>query len=578
MADRPPLSVPDGFDEAFDFVCMGSGAASLAAAVRAHDLGLSTVVIEATDTYGGSTAISGGVVWIPDNPQMPSRGIDDSRDDALAYLRAITDGMVSDARLEAYIDHSRRMHDWMATHTHLVLDSLEHYSDYYREAPGGKPGGRSMEPVPFDASTLEDDFFALRRPHPQSQILGLFGISAREAHGYLVPSWGARFKLLWRFIQYGLRWFKRRRFHRDTKLHAGNALIGRLRRSLLDREVPVWLRSPVTGLIIEDGRVVGVSVDHDGGSKRVYARSGVLLGAGGFERNGELRARTQRQPTSPDWNAGCERNLGDGIRMGQEAGGVLALMDRTWGTPVTLVPRSSKAWVLVVEKSMPGSFMVNQHAKRFCNEAAPYLDVAEAMYEGDAVPKCYLVFDAEFRQRYPVGPVAPGYAMPDSRLPRRLRDGFLIRAPTIEALAEACGLDPDGLRATTERFNAHARDGKDPDFGRGDQHYDRYYSDPTVGDNPTLRPLERGPFYAIAVYPGDLGTKGGLITDTGARVLDAHNQPIPGLYAAGNTTATVMGPTYPGAGGTIGPALTFGFLAAESAAGVDSASLLEEAP
>ena len=575
-SSAPAASAGAHWDDTVDFVCVGSGAASMAAALRAHDLGLKVLVVEASEQYGGSTAISGGVVWIPNNPQLPSRGISDSRAQALDYLRHLTRDMVSEERLAAFVDHARRMHDYMAEHSHLILDSLEHYSDYYREAPGGLTGGRSMEPVPFDASKLGEHFADLRKPHAQSQILGKFGITAREAQGYLVPTWGARFRLVGRMIQYMLRWFTRRRFHRDTKLHAGNALIGRLRLSLLEREVPIWLRSPATELVTEAGRVCGVVVDREGQLRRVRATAGVLLGAGGFERNGAMRAQYQQQPTSPDWNAGNPRNLGDGIKMGMAAGGEVALMDRAWWTPVTLIPKSQYSWVLVVEKSMPGSLMVNGEAQRFCNEAAPYLDIGEAMYAGGAVPDCFLVFDAEFRHRYPVGPVAPGYAQPDSRLPRRLRDGFLTKADSIEALAEACGLDPSALRQTVDRFNGLARAGKDTDFGRGDQHYDRYYADHTVKPNPTLRPLEEGPFYAIRVYPGDLGTKGGLVTDVGARVLDADGQAISGLYAAGNTSASVMGPTYPGAGGTIGPALTFGFLAAESAAGIDSEALLSD--
>ena len=570
-------SGPEGpWDESFDLICVGSGAASMAAALRGHDLGLKVLVVEATDQYGGSTAMSGGVVWIPNNPQLPSRGISDSREQSLEYLRALTRDMVSEDRLAAFVDHARRMHNYMAERSHLILDSLEHYSDYYREVPGGVTGGRSMEPVPFDASKLGEHFFALRKPHAQSQILGKFGITAREAHGYLVPTWGARFRLIGRMFQYMLRWFTRRKFHRDTKLHAGNALIGRLRLSLLERKVPIWLRSPAEGLIMEDGAVTGVVVEHGGEKRRVQATAGVMLGAGGFERNGPMRAKYQQQPTSPDWNAGNPRNMGDGIQMGMDAGGAVDLMDRAWWTPVTLIPKSQYSWVLVVEKSMPGSLMVNGEAKRFCNEAAPYLDIGEAMYAGNAVPDCFLVFDAEFRYRYPVGPVAPGYAQPDSRLPRRLREGFLLKADTIEALAEKCSLDPAILRETVDRFNEQSKTGKDTDFGRGDQHYDRYYADHTVQPNPTMRPLVKGPFYAIQVYPGDLGTKGGLVTDVGARVLDGDGNVIQGLYAAGNTSASVMGPTYPGAGGTIGPALTFGFLAAEAAAGVDSASLLSE--
>lgn len=537
----------------------------MSAAIRACDLGASVLIVEAADKYGGSTAISGGVVWVPDNAQLPSRGITDSQADSLAYLREITLGQVPEVRLVAYVEHAKRMLAYMAEHTWLKLDSLEHYSDYYVEAPGGKRGGRSMEPLPFDASELGEQFALLMEPHRQSQIMGLFGITAREAHGFLVPSLAARLKITWRLLQYGLRWFKRRRFHRDTKLHAGNALIGRLRRSLMDRSVPLWLASPVKELVVENQAVTGVVVERARKQIHVQARFGVFMGAGGFERNSAMRAQHQRQPTDPSWNAGNPRNLGDGIVMGQAAGGHLALMDQAWWTPVTLVPNSPQSWVLVVEKSLPGSIMVNADAKRFTNEAAPYLDVGKAMYAGNAVPTCFLVFDAEFRRRYPVGPIAPGYAQPDSRLSRRLRDGFLIKADSLDGLAAACGLDPVALQATIARFNTMADVGKDEDFRRGDQHYDRYYADDTVKPNPTMRALRNGPFYAIRVYPGDLGTKGGLVTDERARVLSVKNEPIPGLFGAGNATASVMGPTYPGAGGTIGPALTFGFLAAEAA-------------
>lgn len=556
---------PEDWHESFDFVCIGSGAASMSAAIRAHDLGARVLIVEAGEKYGGSTAISGGVVWIPDNPQLADRGIPDSQADSLAYLREITLGQVSEERLSAYVEHARRMLAYMAENTWLKLDALEAYSDYYVEAKGGKRGGRSMEPLPFDASELGEHFAKLVEPHRQSQIMGLFGITAREAHGFLVPSLKARLKITWRVVQYALRWFTRRRFHRDTKLHAGNALIGRLRRSLLDRDVPLWLSAPAKELVITEGAVRGVVVERDGKRVRIEAKRGVLVGAGGFERNGPMRTQFQRPPTDPAWNAGNALNLGDGIVIGQAAGGQLALMDEAWWTPVTLVPGSSQSWVLVVEKSLPGSLMVNADAKRFTNEAAPYLDVGKAMYAGNAVPTCFLVFDAEFRHRYPVGPIAPGYAQPDSRLSRRLKGGFLLKAETLAELATACGLDPAALTATVERFNTMADAGVDADFKRGDQRYDRYYADDTVKPNPTLRALRKGPFYAIRVYPGDLGTKGGLVTDVKGRVLDAGGAPIPGLYAAGNSSASVMGPTYPGAGGTIGPALTFGFLAAEAA-------------
>ncbi|MDP6934701.1 MAG: FAD-dependent oxidoreductase, partial [Myxococcota bacterium] len=472
-----------------DFLVVGSGAAGLSAALSADAQGLDVLVVEASEQYGGSTAISGGVVWVPDNPQLPSRGIEDSRDDALAYLRHITRGRVTESRLEAYVDHSRRVLTWMEAQTHVHLDALEHYCDYYPEAPGGKPGGRSMEPVPFDATRLGDEFQHLRRPHPQSQVLGKFGISAREAHGYLVPTLFTKLRLVWRMVQYALRWWKRKG-GRDTKLHAGNALVARLRRSLMDRDTPLWRDSPVTELLIEKGRVVGAVVHHEGRDLRVSAARGVLLAAGGFEQNQAMRHEHHTMGESrTEWNTGNPHNQGAGIRMGVAAGGAVELMDQAWWTPVTRIPRSDPAWVLVVEKSLPGSIFVNRDAQRFVNEASPYLDVVQGMYAGQAVPVCWMVFDSEYRRQYPVGPVAPGYAQPDSRVSRRFTEGFLNRAPTLRELAERIELDPDALCETVERFNQMADEGTDRDFGRGQSLADTYYADPRVGPNPSLRAL-----------------------------------------------------------------------------------------
>lgn len=558
-----------GTEHLVDFLVIGSGAAGMSGALHAHELGMRTLVVEASDQYGGSTAISGGLVWIPDNPQLPSRGIPDSREDSLLYLKTITGGAVSTERIEAYVDQSRRMLAWMKEKTHLHLEALEEYCDYYPEEPGGKPGGRSMEPVPFDATKLGAEQFALLRPpHIQSQVLGKFGVTAREVKGFLAPTWGGRFRVLWRLIQYLFRAFKRRGMPRDTKLHAGNALIGRLRRSMLDRDIPLWLDSPAKELIIEEGRVVGARVERDGDVTEVRASKGVLLAAGGFEHNQEWRSEHHTLGESrTEWNTGNKHNVGAGIQMGLDAGGAVDNMHEAWWTPITQIPKSDVPFVLVVEKSLPGGIMVNRHAKRFTNEAAPYIDVVKGMYEGDAVPTCWLIFDAIFRERYPVGPVAPGYAQPDHRISRRLRDGFFTRGKTIEELAEKLELDPVALKETIERHNGFAKTGVDEDFGRGSSLAGRYYADALIAQpNPCLRALTKAPFYAIPVFPGELGTKGGLVTDPQARVLREDGSAIAGLYASGNTTASVMGPTYPGAGGTIGPALTFGFLAAEAAA------------
>ena len=555
-------------DHTVDYLVIGSGAAGMSAALHADELGMDVLTVEASPQYGGSSAISGGLVWIPDNPQLPSRGIADSRHDSIAYLTKITGGAVSTERIAAYVDHSVRMLGWMRAETHLRLDALEEYCDYYPEEPGGKPGGRSMEPEPFDATLLGDQFALLRPPHPQSQVLGRFGITAREVKGFLAPTWAGRLRVLWRIVQYAARFWKRRGLPRDTRLHAGNALIARLRRSMMDRDLPLWLDSPAEELIIEDGRVVGARVNHEGIPTNVRSRFGVLLAAGGFEHNQAMRDEHHSLgPSSTEWNTGNPHNTGAGIRMGQDAGAAVDLMHEAWWTPITRIPKSDVPFVLVVEKSLPGSLMVNRHAQRFTDESAPYIDVVKGMYAGDAVPVCWLIFDAIYRHRYPVGPVAPGYAQPDHRISRRLREGFFTIGKTLDELAGKLDLDPAALQATIARYNGFAATGVDADFGRGTSLAGRYYADPLIAKpNPCLRALTAAPFYAIPVLPGELGTKGGLVTDPQARVLRADGTAIAGLYAAGNTSASVMGPTYPGAGGTIGPALTFGFLSAETAA------------
>lgn len=558
------------WDKEVDLLIVGSGAAGMAAAMRGHDLGSEVLVLERSDKYGGSTAMSGGVCWVGNHPKMGAVGIPDNRDDAVTYLKHITGGSVPSERLEAYLDSASRMLTYFDENTAVRYDPLVKYTDYYPEAPGGRPGGRSMEARPFDGRKLGTELASLRLPHPQSQILGKFGITAKQAHGLLSGSFKSKLLMMWLMLKYSFRFMRRKKFGRDTYLTCGNALAGRLRQCLLDRSIALWLESAATELVIEEGRVVGAVVQRGSETLRIGARQGVLLGAGGFSRNQTMRDQYQAQPITTAWTAGNPHDMGDGIKMGLAAGAGLDLMDEAWWTPTTLVPKSDLAWVLVVEKNLPGSIFVNRHGNRFANEAAPYIDVVHKMYEDDAktsaaIP-CWMVFDATFRHRYPVGPVAPGYAMPDSRTPRRYRDGFLKRAKSLDELAGLIEVPAAALVASVERFNGFCKTGKDDDFGRGDSASDRYYGDEAPGyANPCLGPLVKAPYYAIQVYAGDLGTKGGLTTDSAARVLREDGTAIPGLYAAGNTTASVMGRTYPGAGGTIGPALAFGFVAAETA-------------
>lgn len=558
------------WDKEVDLLVIGTGAGGMSAGVRGHDLGQKVLIIESSDQYGGSTAMSGGVCWVAGNPHMQKHGIEDNDADALAYLKFITHGKVEEHRLAHFLQESKRMVNYLEEHTHVRFDALDKYTDYYPEAPGGRPGGRSMECYPFDGALLGEDFKDLRRPHPQSQVLGKFGITARQAHTFLGSRLQTIFSMLVLMIGWLFRAGKRKTYGRDTRLCAGNSMIARLRLSLKERQVPLWLNSPAKELIIEDGRVVGAIVEHEGKDLRIAAKNGVIIAAGGFSRNQEMREKYQRHPITTEWTAGNPADLGQGIQMGIQAGAALDLMKEAWWTPTCRVPGQKLASVLVVEKSLPYSCFVNQKGQRFTNEAAPYIDVVIGMYEdqeksGAAIP-AWMIMDARCRQNYPIGPVAPGYTMKDAQLPRKLREGFLTKAATLDELATKLNIDPATLRETVDRFNANAKLGVDPDFHRGESEQDKYYGDPRVSPNPCLGPIEQGPFYAIAIYPGDLGTKGGMVTDTSGRVKREDGSIIEGLFAVGNSSASVMGETYPGAGGTIAPALTYGMLAAEAAA------------
>lgn len=555
------------FDEAYDLIVVGTGAGGMTAALRAHDEGQSVLLVEKSEQYGGSSAMSGGALWVPNNHLMGGTGISDSREDALAYLSACVDGRTPADRLETYIDQAPAMVEWLTRKTRARFVPLSLYPDYYPEKPGGRPGARSIEPAVMSARHLGPEFPNLRRSHPQQYMLGRMAMTAREAHVLIsggLKSWLLIFKIM---LAYFLNIPARVKSRRDSRLTLGNALCGRLRWSLLDRSVPIWLSTSAKELIVEDGRVVGLVVEREGETKRLQARKGVLLAAGGFARNKSMREAHQRAPISDQWSAANPSNEGDAITMGQAVGAATDLLEEAWWTPVTLLPGKSYSWILVIEKSMPHSILVDEKGRRFTNESAPYIDVVNGMYGdhngGEVCVPAWLIFDARYRKKYPCGPLPPGKVQPDNKISRKLREGFLNRGKTLEELAGKIGVDAAGLQATVERFNANALKGEDPDFGRGESLYDKYYADPSVKPNPALGTLEEGPFYAIQVWPGDLGTKGGLVTDDHGRVVSTEGEPIPGLYAIGNATASIMGHTYPGAGGTIGPAMTHGWLAAQ---------------
>ncbi|MCH7866137.1 MAG: FAD-binding protein [Myxococcales bacterium] len=558
------MSEHQGFDHSVDLVIVGSGAGAMTAAIRAKDLGGDVLLIEKTELYGGSSAMSGGSLWIPCNHLMLEDGIvDDTPEEALEYLVNTTEGQVSKHKLEVYVEQSALMFEYLHDHARLNMFSMPGYVDYYPEVPGGKPGGRACEPHRFDARLLGDEFYNMREPALQELIMGRVAMSATEAHDILTSAPGYIKMLLKIVFRYCLDIVGRFKSSRDRSLALGNALMGQLRLSLLDRNVPIWLECAFEEFILENGKVVGVIANKQGKRIRIEGKHGVLLAAGGFESNDAMRKQYLPSPTKAEWTCANPGNTGEVIQRGQELGAAVGFMDGAWWGPVTVVPGEERARMLVVEKGLPGSMMVNSKGERFLNESAPYDDICKDAYSRDTpdavtVP-CWFVFHDPFRKKYPVGPLIPGMPIPKAFL----RSRYILKSDTIAGLAAEMGVDAAGLEASVEKINAYSHNGKDPEFGRGDSAYDRYYGDSTVTPNPCLGPIDHAPYYAIEIYPGDLGTRGGLRVDAEARVLTESGEPIEGLYAVGNCSAAVMGPTYPGAGGTLGPTMTFGYVVAE---------------
>jgi 3-oxosteroid 1-dehydrogenase len=561
------VPAPSSWDLETDVLVAGSGAAALTAAVTAAAGGARTLVLEKSDLYGGTSATSGGVIWIPATDQALSAGHPDSPEEAFQYIRALTDAAVSDARIWAFVRQGREMVAWLEAHTAVHLRAHP-YADYHPEMPGGKTGWRSLEALPLHASDLGADFERLRPPHPAVQFLGRVSWTLEETGTLLFRSPGWWLTALTIFGNYFLDLPHRLHSARDRRMTLGNALLGRLKVSLNRAGGELWFNAPLRALLRSDGRVTGALIERDGRALRVRAQRAVVLAAGGFERNAEMRRRFLPQSPEPRWSGSQPNNVGEALIAAQQIGAATLAMDSAWwGTSMSL-PGEERARLMAIERALPGSIIVNSQGERYMNEAASYHIAGQEMLRHDTpaartIPSLML-FDGTFRRRYPLGPMIPD--LPDWLQPKNLRS-VLIRADSWEELAARTALPPEKLRATIARFNEYARAGTDPDFRRGESAYDRYYGDPRVTPNPTLRALETPPFYALPVYPGDIGTNGGLATNEHAQVLDEAGAPIPGLYACGNTAATVMGHSYPAAGATLGPGMTFGFIAARHALG-----------
>ncbi|WP_236788413.1 3-oxosteroid 1-dehydrogenase [Amycolatopsis sp. GM8] len=537
-------------DGDFDVVVVGSGAAGMTAALAAAKRGLRVVVLEKGAKFGGSTARSGGGVWIPNNEALPDHG--DTPEAARAYLEAIVGDVVPAELREAFLQHGPEVVALIQRETPLRFQWVPGYSDYHPEAPGGRAAGRSVEPKPLDGHILGEELANLEPPYSASPL----GVPITQADYRWLSLIARHPRGVLRMLGLGARWLTGRVTGKQL-LAMGQALAAGLRAGLQQAGVTVRLDTPLVDLVTENDRVTGVLTTN---GEVIHAARGVILAAGGFEQNEEMRTKYQRQPIGTAWTVGAAANTGDAITAGMKLGAAVDLMDDAWWGPT--IPLTGGPWFALAERSRPGCLMVDGRAERFVNESAPYVEAVHAMYgpgdgPGEHIPT-WLVFDQRYRNRYMFTGIGPRQPLPG----RWFKAGIAAKAGTLGQLAERIGLPAQALENTVSRFNDYARKGVDEDFQRGQSAYDHYYGDPLNRPNPSLGPLDKPPYYAIKIVPGDLGTKGGLRIDTHARVLREDSSVIAGLYAAGNTSAAVMGHTYAGPGATIGPAMVFGYLAA----------------
>lgn len=546
-----------------DLLVVGSGT-GLAAALAAHEHGLSVLVIEKSSYVGGSTARSGGALWLPSSQVIEDCGGNDPASRAHTYLESVVADSAPRERSAAYLDHLPATVDMLRRTTPMKLFWAKEYSDYHPEAPGGSAAGRTCECRPLDTAIL-GEYLADLRP-------GVMEVSIP------MPTTGADYRwlnLMSRVPRKGLPTVLKRLAQGLGGLAlgrryaaGGQALAAGLFAGAIRAGIPIWLDTSLTELVTEGGRVTGAVVEHGGNRFVVTARRGVVLAAGGFDHDMEMRRKFQSDSLGSNLSLGAESNTGDAIRLGQDAGADIALMDQSWWFPaVAPLPGAAPA-VMLAERSLPGSFIVDHNGRRFANESADYMSFGQRVLQleasGTPVEDMWIVFDQQYRNSY----VFAAELFPRMPIPQTWYDaGIATKAESFAELAAKMQVPVDEFSATVTRFNENAFAGEDPDFERGRSAYDRYYGDPTITPNPNLRPLVKGPFYAVKMVLSDLGTCGGLRADDHARVLREDGTAIDGLYAIGNTAANAFGHTYPGAGATIAQGLVYGYIAARDAAG-----------
>jgi len=543
------------FDEEVDFVIVGSGGGSFAAALAVKDTGKTPLVLEKTDKVGGSTAMSGGVLWVPNNPLLARDGIPDSYERAHEYMMAtVGEGGKGStpARKEAYLRTGPELVTYLEGKG-VKFRRFDGWADYYDDRPGGEPRGRSLGMTLFDARKLGEWEGKLRRgPFP-------YPFKRREMHRISLAkrTWEGRLAALALAFR-----MMRARITGKRLLSAGAAIQAQMLYAAVGNDVDIRINAGVDDFIVDGDRVVGVIAVIDGQRQRIGARDGVLLNIGGFARNQEMRDRYHRTPTSTKWTNANPGDTGEMLERAMALGADVENLDKAVWIPGSLPPGLETPLMHPQDLAKPYMMLVDAHGERFCNEAGSYMETGERMHdvlERTGKPT-WAILDSRHRSNYVWGRFPP-MLTPSTWF----AENYMIKADTLKELAAKTGIDPDGLKRSAEKMTHFARTGVDEDFAKGARAYDRFGGDASVKPNPCLGPIDQAPFYAVQMFPGDVGTYGGLVTDEDGRVLKPDGRTIPGLYATGNSTSSVTGGVYPGAGASIAASFIFGYRAAKQA-------------
>lgn len=552
----------------FDVVVVGSGAAGMSAAITAKLKGLSVLLVEKGKTYGGTSARSGGWLWVPCTSLAKQWGHEDSHEAVKTYIKHEANEHYNEERVDSFLRHGGEAVDFFIENTAVEFDMPLTFPDYHAEAPGAMQGGRSMVARHFDGRELGKNLENLEPPLPELTVFGMMIGSGADIKHFMRATKSVE-SAVYATKRLGKHLWQAATLGRGMTLTNGNALIGRLAKTVFDLQIPLWLESPIDDLVVSDGKVVGARINKQGELVEVKARQGVVLAAGGFPHNIERRKVFYKHaPTGNEhWSPTPKTNTGDTHALVEKIGGAIdsnVAQPAAW-TPMSLVKRPDGTEGVMphfIDRAKPGVIAVLKNGKRFANEGNSYHDYVQAMIgacEGQEEVCSWLIADHFTLRNYGLGcvPIKP---LPIGKF---LKSGYLVKANSIKELAKKCGINPENLDATVQHFNQHAAVGQDPEFGKGSKAYNRHQGDAFNAPNPCVKEIKSGPFYAVKIVPGDIGTYVGISVDANCQVKDAQGGLVDGLYAVGNDSVSIMGGNYPGAGITLGPALTFGYAVAK---------------